>query len=102
MRKITWNKKVAASRGESWKKALVEGKLKAKMNPTKLQLARANKQIPQIKAATDLGVSLATYGAIERARRPVSKATAKKVSSYFGKSEKSFFKPYAKGRLVAK
>lgn len=102
MRKITWNGKVAKSRGDGWKKSLVAGKLKAKMNPTSLQTVRARKSIPQIDVAQGLGLSLSTYGAIERSRRLVKEDIAKKIAGYFGKSPKQLFKSVRKGKFVAK
>lgn len=102
MRNVTWNKKVAASRGEDWRKSLVEGKLKAKMNPTKLQMSRAKNKWAQIEVAGKLGLSLATYGAIERSKRPVTQSNAEKISKYFGKPVTTFFAKHKKSRLIAK
>lgn len=102
MRNINWNKKVAKTRGEAWKKALVEGKMESKLNPTILQKVRALKKVPQTSVATAMNLSLATYGAIERSKRPVKTEMAKKIALFFGKNSANLFKKHDKDKLVAK
>lgn len=102
MTKVNWNKKVAGARGEAWKKALVEGKMQSKLNPTKLQRVRAEKQVAQTSVANAMNLSLATYGAIERAKRPVKTETALKIAAFFGRSQTSLFKKHEKDKVLAK
>jgi DNA-binding XRE family transcriptional regulator len=102
MRKVNWNKKVAESRGEAWKKSLVEGKMLSKMNPTVLQKTRAGKKVAQTTVATAMNLSLATYGAIERSKRPVRSETAEKIAAFFGRNPTSLFKKHDKDKFLAK
>lgn len=102
MKNVNWNKKVAKSRGEKWKKALVEGKMQSKLNPTQLQRVRAKKQVAQTSVATAMNLSLATYGAIERAKRPVKPETAEKIAGFFGRNPTALFKKFEKNKFVAK
>lgn len=85
------NKKIAASRGEEWKKKLVEGKHDSQMNPTVIKIIRVQQGISQAAIAKELGVSLATYGSIERGTAPVKKPMAKFIADYYKiKIEKAF------------
>lgn len=102
MRNISWNKKVAKSRGDEWRKALVEGKMQAKLNPTHLQKVRAAKKVPQGEVADALKLSLATYGAIERSKRPVRSETAERIAKFFGKNPQSLFRKHEGTKLIAK
>jgi DNA-binding XRE family transcriptional regulator len=102
MRNVSWNQKVSKSRGESWKKALVEGKMQSKLNPTQLQRVRANSQVPQSNVAKALKLSLATYGAIERSKRPVRSEMAQKIAEFFKKNPTALFKKHEKDKFLAK
>ncbi len=91
MKKISHNKKVAMKRGEDWKKKLVQGKHEAQLNPTIIKKLRVAKGESQDTIAAKLGVSLATYGAIERGLRAVKKHLAQYIADcYDSKIEKLF------------
>jgi len=95
------NKLVAKNRSESWKKALVKGRLQSQMNPTKLKVVRCEKEISQEKTAARLKLSASTYHAIERGRRGVSKSRAELISSFFKKPVKSIFEYQDTGLFLA-
>jgi|LauGreDrversion4_2_1035121.scaffolds.fasta_scaffold253395_1 DNA-binding XRE family transcriptional regulator len=95
------NRKIASIRGAEWREKLVKGKLEAQMNPTNIKLARAQKLIPQTDLAESIGVSLSTYGQIERGIRTVTKETASKLAKHLGASMSSLFKPSQRGKFVA-
>lgn len=86
------NKQVAAKRGEEWKKKLVEGKYDSQKNPTNLKGLRVAKGESQDKIAASIGVSLTTYGAIERGLRAVKKHLAQYIAEYYGVEIKKIFK----------
>lgn len=86
------NKQVAAKRGDEWKKKLVEGKYDAQKNPTILKGLRVSKGESQDKIAEAVGVSLTTYGAIERGLRAVKKHLAQYIAQYYGVDVKKVFK----------
>lgn len=77
------NKKVAQNRGESWRKNLIKGKADAAFHPSLIKLKRVEQGLSQAKIAKELGVSLATYGAIERSKISVKKAMASLMAAIF-------------------
>jgi DNA-binding XRE family transcriptional regulator len=79
MSSIKGNRKVAKNRGYNWNKKLIEGRIDAELHPTKLKLGRVRRLVSQQKIAQNLGISLATYGAIERSRRATSQKTASTI-----------------------
>lgn len=95
-----WNQKVAQNRGKDWKKKLLTGRLQAQTNPTRLKLARVKKGLSQGSVAKEIGVTYATYGAIENAHRPVSEERAKKIAQQLGVSfSGAFLEKIVKGDL---
>ena len=76
--------------------------MQSKLYPTKLQLVRAKKKVAQTSVANAMNLSLATYGAIERAKRPVKSETAGKIAAFFGLNSVSLFKKHEKDKLLAK
>lgn len=92
MASIEGNRKIAKHRGDQWKQNLVTGRLDAELHPTKIKLGRLRKLISQTKLAQNLGISLATYGAIERGRRPALTKTAKKISTVLKINLKDLFR----------
>jgi DNA-binding XRE family transcriptional regulator len=101
MRNIYWNDKVSKKRGSEWKKKLVEGRLDAAMNPTKLKLARVKAGFSQEEVAKRAGLSLGTYGAIERSKRSIKYEPAKRISKILKISLESIFKEHSKGKLIS-
>lgn len=95
------NKTVAKTRGTAWKANLVAGKLDAQLNPTALKLRRVNKSISQDALAELIGVSLSTYGGIERGKRSVRPETAKKLAEALSASTQQLFQKNDAGKLVA-
>lgn len=86
-----WNQKVAQNRGKDWKKKLLTGRLEAQKNPTKLKLARVKRGLSQGIVAQEIGVTYATYGAIENAHRPVTEERAKRIAQQLGVSFSNAF-----------
>ena len=95
------NSKVAASRGKAWKAKLMSGKMEVHMNPTKLRLTRLEKQINQITLAKKIGLSTATYGSIERGKRPVSNERANKIAKNVGVRVEQIFSSINKKKMLA-
>jgi DNA-binding XRE family transcriptional regulator len=86
------NKKVAANRGDAWRSKLIKGKADASIHPSLIKLKRVEQGISQTKLAKELEVSLATYGAIERARITVKKAMASLIAQLFQTEVSKIFK----------
>jgi len=97
-----WNQKVSANRGKTWKSKLLSGRLEVQMNPTKLRLARIKKGLTQTDVAKTLGLTYATYGAIEAGRRAVKNDRANKITGLLGVALKHAFTENKAGKLVAK
>lgn len=95
------NRKVAKNRGYNWEKKLIEGRIEAELHPTKLKLIRIKKLASQEKVAQNLGISLATYGAIERARRLASQKTASKIASFLNIPINVIFVRNKAGKCIA-
>lgn len=94
------NKKVAANRGNIWRENLISGRLDAELHPTRLKLARLKRRMSQGAIASKLGISLATYGAIERSRRMAAKKTVDKISEQLRCPIKQLFR-IEHGKFVA-
>jgi DNA-binding XRE family transcriptional regulator len=73
------NKKVAKNRGDKWKKSVATGKLYTAMNPTPLRQVRVKAGWSQQKLSDKLGLSLSTYGDIERGKRRMREPVMKKI-----------------------
>jgi DNA-binding XRE family transcriptional regulator len=86
------NKKVAAIRGDAWRTKLIKGKADAALHPSLIKLKRVEQGISQTRLAEELEVSLATYGAIERARITVKKAMANLIAQIFKTDVVKIFK----------
>lgn len=94
------NKKIAKTRGSRWKQNLIIGRLDSELHPTKLKLGRIRRQISQTLLAKKLGISIATYGAIERAKRPAMPTTAKKIAAELKFNPTQLFR-IAEGKYIA-
>lgn len=101
MSTLKGNKLVAKKRGSAWKAKLIQGKKDALINPTKLKLTRANKAVSQAELAKAIGVSLATFGGIERAKRSTSKEAATKIAQRLKVSVGKLFKENERERMIA-
>jgi DNA-binding XRE family transcriptional regulator len=85
------NRKISKNRGKQWKENLVAGRIDAELHPTKLKLARLKKLLSQGKVAEILGISLATYGAVERGKRAISKKNLVQLMNIFKVPVKELF-----------
>jgi DNA-binding XRE family transcriptional regulator len=101
MATLKGNKLVSKKRGAEWKAKLIQGKKDALVNPTKLKVTRANKAVSQRELAKAIGVSLATFGGIERGKRTTSKEAAAKIASKLKLPVGKLFKANEKERYVA-
>jgi len=95
------NKIVAKKRGAEWKAKLIKGKKDALVNPTKLKVRRASIAISQRDLAKTIGVSLATFGGIERGKRTTSKEAALKIAQKLKVAVNKLFKANEKERMIA-
>lgn len=91
------NRKVASLRGESWRESILLGRHEAARYPTHLRLVRLKKSMSQEQIAEAIGVSLATYGGIERGKRHVYQDRAEKLSKYLHLPVSKLF--YQKGDI---
>lgn len=101
MASASGNRVVAQNRGKTWKAKLVTGKLDSQLNPTALKLRRVTKAISQDSLAELIGVSLSTYGGIERGKRTVRPETAKQLAEALSASVSQLFHKSDAGKLVA-
>lgn len=85
------NKNVAKNRGEEWRKSLVQGKLDAQLNPSKLKILRVKMKVPQETIADRAKLTLTYYGMIERGTRKASKEHADKICAAVGKKISELF-----------
>lgn len=97
-----WNQKVAANRGEKWKSALLTGRLETSMNPTVLRIERIKQRKSQSDIAKKLGLTYATYGAIEGGRRQVKEDRAKEIADLLGLKLKRAFATMEDGKFLAR
>jgi len=103
-----WNQKVAAARGKKWRSSILAGRLEVSRNPTHLRLARVKQSKNQTDVAKELGLTYATYGAIENGHRPVTSERAKQISTYLGVPMKRAFEnvrddnPKMEGKMIAR
>lgn len=97
-----WNRKVAASRGKNWKSSILSGRLDASRNPTSIRLARIKKALSQTEVADSLGLTYATYGAIESGRRKVKLERAKRIAELLGMSLKNSFAGAGNDKYLAR
>lgn len=96
-----WNKKVAANRGSEWRQKLLAGRLDIQMNPSNIRLKRIKSNKTQIELAESVGISHATYGAIESGRRMVKADKAEKIAKALGIVLNKAFKAKTKNKFEA-
>jgi len=95
------NRKVAKKRGSEWRAKLSQGKFESRFNPTGVQLARLRNRLSQQEIAKKAGISNASYGSIERAKRYVSHARAEEIAKILRTEVTKIFKPVKKKKFVA-
>lgn len=98
---IKRNQKVTKARGETWTLNLIKGRLDAMLKPTALRVLRVRKNISQGIVANRIGVTLSTYGGIERGLRPVKEEKAKVISNFFKEPMSSLFKDHSFKKVIA-
>lgn len=77
------------------------GRLNAITNPTQIRLARIKKGLTQTDVAKEIGLTYATYGAIEAGRRKMKEERAKRISDLLGLNIRRAFVTLDSGKLVA-
>lgn len=97
-----WNQKVAANRGKKWRSALLSGRLEASARPSAIRIARINQTKSQTDVADKLGLTYATYGAIESGRRQVKEDRAKQIVELLGLTMKKAFTSLKGGKFIAR
>jgi DNA-binding XRE family transcriptional regulator len=100
--KNDWNAKVAANRGDDWKKKLREGKMQSRMHPSIIYKTRLFKNLTQADIAKMLNVTIPTYGAIERSKRPLNEDRANKICKILNTSPQHLFKRLNDNKFIAK
>lgn len=95
------NRKATKNRGPEWKKKLITGKLDAKLHPSKIQLRRSELGISQKTMSETIGLSLSSYGAIERAKRSIKKEKANILAKKLKSFTKNLFQDYKGNKLIA-
>lgn len=101
MASLKGNKKVAKKRGKNWRNKLVLGKREAKLKPSNLYLERTKTGLSQSDIADSMGVSLATYGAIERGKRTAKIVLMKEIADKFNMKYCDLFKLAKNGKGLA-
>lgn len=96
-----WHKKIAKSRGETWRKNMLAGRREASLNPSLIRLTRLFKNIHQSVIAKKLNISESTFGAIERGKQLVQTDTAKEISTFLGAPVTKLFKSAGKKKMIA-
>jgi len=102
MASLKGNRKVAKKRGKAWKNKLVIGKKEARLFPSELYLVRTKKGLSQTDIANNIGISLATYGAIERGKRAVKLPVMKEISKKFNMKYTDLFLMSKNGKGLVK
>lgn len=101
MKTIHHNQKVAKNRTDKWKSNLIKGRLEAMKSPTQLKIIRVGLGLSQKEVADQVGVTPATYGAIEVRKRLVKPDNAKKISKVLKAKETTLFKKKDEGKFLA-
>ena len=87
-----WHSKIAAARGSSWHRNMLNGRREAVLNPSMIRLARLKKSVHQAEISKKLDLSESTFGAIERGKRPVKTDTANAIASYLNQPVEKLFR----------
>lgn len=98
---IKRNQKIALLRGDRWKRNLKKGWLDSQMNPTQLKIARVAQDLSQTDTANKLGLSLSTYGGIERGKRSITTGMASLLASLLKLPVNKLFKQSSGNKLKA-
>ena len=86
------NRTVAALRGEAWRSNLVRGKMESQFFPSAIKIIRVKKRLSQYEVSKLLGISIASFGGIERGSRPAKPKVAKKISAILETPANKLFK----------
>ena len=82
--------------------SIAQGRFQFQEKPSRLRLARIEKQWSQIEMAKKIDRAFTTYGEIERGRRPVHAETADRIADLFGKKRDLLFSELPKNKFVAR
>lgn len=96
-----WNHKITANRSPEWRERMIEGKQRYATHPSKLRLTRIAAKKSQDDIAKAAGLSLTTYGDIERGKRSLRKETAELIAGLLTKSREALFVRKKGSRYVA-
>lgn len=99
--KDDWHKKIAANRGEKWKRNMLAGRREALLNPSNIRIVRLRKNVHQSVLAKKLGMSEGKFGAIERGKQMVKKDVAEMIASQLGTPLQKLFKFVEKKKYIA-
>lgn len=91
-RKIWEKTKKSPKMRKKFSNSLLAGKLEAAMNPSKIKLARLEKNLSQSQVAEKLGMSQASFASIESKNRQVKKDRAEKLAKLLKKNIEDLFK----------
>jgi DNA-binding XRE family transcriptional regulator len=90
-KKNHWNARIVANRNPSWREKMMAGKQSHAEHPSKLRLARLADGKSQLEIATASGLSVTTYGDIERGKRTVRKETSELIAKILNCSRERLF-----------
>lgn len=78
--KPNWRKALSQNRSKAWHDNMLLGRMEASHSPSLIRLARLKKRLDQATVAKRLDMSESTFGAIERAKRPVKPDVAESIA----------------------
>ena len=78
------NRIVSSLRGERWRANLVRGRMESQFFPSMIKIIRVKRAIPQYDIAKAIGISIASFGGIERSMRPARPEIAEKIAGILG------------------
>lgn len=96
-----WNKKISGKRGKTWIENMIKGRRDAITNPSNIRLVRLKEGLQQEAVAKKAGMSIATFGGIERGKRPVKEERARRIASVLRKPLDKLFKKTPKNKFIA-
>jgi len=82
----TWHQKIAANRGENWKRNVEIGRRRVQLMPTKLRQIRLALGLHQTDVVSKMKIKLSAsaYGRIETGNGPTTKSIAEEICVIIG------------------
>lgn len=96
-----WHKKIAASRGNPWRKSISNGRKEVERNPSLMRSLRLQLNMNQSKVAKTLGLTNSVYGAIERGKAGVTKDRAHVIAALLNTRVPKIFREDSNGKFFA-